>query len=520
MKPVSVLIALVMLNLILGLIAYVFPSEGLNLVGDFGLKFLSRSEVFTFEEKEQKTVDVDEVLSGVEPLDLSDSLSQEDSFIEDVNERLNEQLANSFEYDSANGRWVITSKQSIEFPEKDRKALNFFFAALANESQNEVVRVLHYGDSQLEGDRITDYLRNRFQRLFGGEGPGLVLPLEPTAGMRRSASVTHSTNFKKHAIYKSGSKPEGNKYGLGAASFEIQGFTSKVIGYDTLIEEKIGEDSIAFIDTVIKPLFESTPTTTAFLQIRNAKGSYPNVRSYSRIRLLYAAKEPFSMEMQADTNKLEENMEAAPLFGMKEWNLKVSEKLKFNFTQGKFPLLYGVTLDGENGVAVDNVPMRGSAALGFSTINRAAYTKQLETMNVKLIVLQYGVNVIPGVLSDYTYYKNMLTKELKAIKEAYPDVSILVIGPSDMSRNKGGSYVSYSNIPLIRDAMREAAFNADCAFWDLYQAMGGENSMTAWVEKGYAGKDYTHFSFKGAKYVGEMLFEALMEQYQKQGFIN
>lgn len=519
-KPGRVLFALVILNLSLGLIAYIFPEEGVNLAGDFGLKFLSRSEVFTLEEKEQAVVDVDEVLSGIKPLDMNDSTSVDDSLEGDVNSRLNAQLSNSFTFDSTSGRWIITSKQQIEFPSDKPDVLDFFFNALALESNKEVIRILHYGDSQLEGDRITDYLRSRFQRLFGGRGPGIVLPLEPTAGMRRSASISQSVNFKKHAIYKKGSKPESNKYGIGGASFEIQGFTSNIIGYDTTYIPKLDEDSVAYIDTVINPQFESVPTTTAFLQIRNAKGSYANVRSFNRVKLLYAAAEPFKLELTIDTLNTENTVEPAPYFGVAEWATDVRQKLNFNFTEGQFPLLYGVALDGDKGVAVDNFPMRGSAALGFSTMNQNAYAKQLKDLNVRLIVLQYGVNVVPGVLSDYTYYKNMLTKELQSIKAAFPDVSILVIGPSDMSRNKGGSYVSYSNIPLIRDAMKEAAFNADCAFWDLYQAMGGENSMTAWVEKGYAGKDYTHFSFKGAKYVGEMLFESLMEQFQNKGFIN
>jgi lysophospholipase L1-like esterase len=101
---------------------------------------------------------------------------------------------------------------------------------------------------------------------------------------------------------------------------------------------------------------------------------------------------------------------------------------------------------------------------------------------------------------------------LSSIKTAYPGITVIVIGPSDMSRNRGGEMVSYSNIPLIRDAMQEAALESGCCFWDLYEAMGGENSMAAWVKMGLAQKDYTHFSFKGARYVGEMLFNAIYQE--------
>lgn len=521
-KPSTILWVLLAVNMLLGLIVLVFPEDGLSITNSFGLKFLDKSEVFSFKQKELAKVDINQVLEGIDPLEHLDSNALAGSDSTDLAIRLGSQLEASFTFDSTLNRWVIPSKHQILLPESNKQVLNAFFKALLNESSKKVVRVVHYGDSQLEGDRITDYLRNRLQMLFGGRGPGIILPLEPTSGMRRSASVSESRNITKHAIYKKGSKVEGNKYGLGGASFEIKGFTSNIIGYDTSYTQiPSKEDSLKLIpDTVISPIFEQIPANTAYVKVVNAKGSYANVRSYNRVKLLYAADEAFNVEFKADTLIKEEIVNSAPLIGIKEWRVPVEKSVKITITKGKFPLLYGLALDGETGVAVDNFPMRGSAALGFSSMNQAAYSAQLKQLNVKLIVLQYGVNVIPSVLSDYSYYKNMLTKELKAIKAACPDVSILVIGPSDMSRNKGGNFVSYKNIPLIRDAMKEAAFNADCAFWDLYEAMGGENSMTAWVAKGYAGKDYTHFSYTGAKYVGEMLFEALLEQMQLQGFIN
>ena len=84
----------------------------------------------------------------------------------------------------------------------------------------------------------------------------------------------------------------------------------------------------------------------------------------------------------------------------------------------------------------------------------------------------------------------------------------------ESSINQNGNMVSYVNIPLINDAMREAAFENGCAFWNLYEAMGGKNSMVEWQKNGLARKDFTHFTSDGAKYVGEMLFESLLELLQ------
>ena len=41
-------------------------------------------------------------------------------------------------------------------------------------SDNRVVRILHYGDSQIEMDRISYQLRAYMQQHFGGGGPGML----------------------------------------------------------------------------------------------------------------------------------------------------------------------------------------------------------------------------------------------------------------------------------------------------------------------------------------------------------
>ncbi|MFY0643855.1 MAG: hypothetical protein JXR19_05260 [Bacteroidia bacterium] len=520
-KPSYILIALLAVNIVLGAIAFVFPEEGLKLSKNLNLKFLNKYDLLENPESSDLSVNVDDVLAGVNPLE-EDSVQQPiDTAYLDLMANIDEQLRSASDFDSLTGQWRFPQQRSIQFSKEHSSALNYFFESLLTEAKTEVIRILHYGDSQLEGDRITDYFRNRMQLLFGGRGPGIILPKEPTAGARRSAYVRCSPNIKKHAIYKKGSKVDGNFYGIGGASFEIQGFYNKPVGFDTAYVDTFNVvDSIQVLDTVITPLYETVSKSTAYVQVSNSKSSYLNVKSYDQVRLFYFAEEPFTMEVSLDTNYIRQTIPAATSLGFVSWNQEVNSRVRFNVVQGKFPLLYGIALDGTAGVAVDNFPMRGSAALGFSSMNRNVYARQLNELGVKLIILQYGVNVIPSVLSDYTYYERMLTKELEAIKLAHPDVSILVIGPSDMSRNKGGRYVSYSNIPLVRDAMRNAAFKSGCAFWDLYEAMGGENSMAAWVEEGYAGKDYTHFSSKGAKFVGEMLFNAIMNELRNYETLN
>jgi hypothetical protein len=65
--------------------------------------------------------------------------------------------------------------------------------------------------------------------------------------------------------------------------------------------------------------------------------------------------------------------------------------------------------------------------------------------------------------------------------------------------------------------MLKAAFRAGCAFWDLFSNMGGKNAMPSWVnaEKPLANKDYTHFTNKGANYIGQLLYNTLINRYEQ-----
>jgi len=67
------------------------------------------------------------------------------------------------------------------------------------------IRILYYGDSQIEGDRITSYLRYMLRKERGGTGPGLFLPLMPVM-YTKSLWIRSSSNWKRYNYlsYKTG----------------------------------------------------------------------------------------------------------------------------------------------------------------------------------------------------------------------------------------------------------------------------------------------------------------------------
>ncbi len=505
---------MIAVNLILGLLVWMFPPAGINLGKLAQLKFVSVYELTGDRDSSVASVDIASVLKDVSPKEFEPSGNRENN--DSIVNKIDEEIVQSVNYDTLTLKLVTPRNRAIQLPPSNNGVLKNFIEALLYESKTKVVRVLHYGDSQLEGDRITDYLRNRLQMLFGGKGPGIILPSEPAADSRRTVLVGESKNIKKQAFYIKGKHAKEGKYGLGATVFSFTGSNTNFVGVDSItVSDSTNEDSVYF-----KHRFSKGAQTRSFILVKNRGLGYKTASKYSSIKLLYTSNEPFQVKLNSDNYVEDYFVKANPNFGIKQWDINTNKKLKLEFTQGNFPKIYGLALDGKVGVAVDNFGMRGSSAIGFEDMNKAFYNTQLKALNVRFIILQYGINVVPNIRSDYGYYRNKLIKQLNSIKAAYPGVSILVIGPSDMSRNKGGNMVSYTNVPLIRDAMKGAAFDTGCAFWDLYEAMGGKNSMVSWVNNDLAKKDYTHFSYEGASYVGEMLFEAILEQMQNQGYVN
>ena len=139
----------------------------------------------------------------------------------------------------------------------------------------------------------------------------------------------------------------------------------------------------------------------------------------------------------------------------------------------------------------------------------------MERLAPEMILLQYGGNVVaymnPG------YYERVFKRELQFFKEICPGIPIVVIGPADMSIRENGNFITYPELEPIRDALKRATLDSGFAFWDLYEAMGGTNSMPSFVhaDPPLASKDYIHFTPKGANLVAEMFYNALMLEYSQ-----
>ncbi|GET45150.1 lipase [Capnocytophaga felis] len=361
-----------------------------------------------------------------------------------------------------------------------------FISQLKEKLQQPNCQIIHYGDSQIEGDRITVYVRNRFQALFGGGGPGFI-PIK-VAYTQNSVNIQASSNWLRYASFDrfKRKKVPHQKYGLYAT-------LSRFTDYNP-------SDTI----TVKKASFTVKPSSTA----------YNRLRKFTKFGLHYGnCSRPTKITVYQDGKLLKEDF-------LKTDGNYHNFKLDFNQTPKEIkvelegvtsPDFYGITLDEAKGVRMDNVAMRGEAGRIFTRLNHENFRQMSVERKPDIFIFQFGGNTVPYISQEkqITDYVRSLMQNIKWVKRSNPNASVIVIGPGDMSTSENGKMITYPFLIKLNEEMKNQCVKHGVAFWSIYEAMGGENSMVAWVEKGMAASDYVHLKPKGTQIISELFFQHL-----------
>ncbi len=498
MKPFKTLLFILGVFGILIIISLIIPDDGIKVNENITIHFPAFNDVFNPDDVAY--ADISGILEGAKGLSY-DTLFDNNDYATDsiIQEQIKESKDSLAGSDTlrANADSLKQIIRSISYPGNDRSVLFPFFKALQNLSQtNELIRIIHYGDSQIEGDRITGYVRHRMQKRFGGMGPGLQPP-SSLYNIDFSIKQRTSDNWQRYTLL---GKPDTtlthNRFGALATFAEFSTTHDKT--------------EIVEADTISK---------SAWISFERSNLAYSTARTFRQCQLFYGYnKSPLMLELEINDSLLDADiLPPAKRIQKKTWRFPASpQSLKLNFSGTDSPEVYAIALDGLKGVAVDNVALRGNAGLIFRRINQYQLKYMYKELNAKLLILQFGGNVVPYISDDYSKYGEWFYSQLTRLKQINPELSIIVIGVADMSKKEKDKYVSYPNIEPIRDVMKDAAFRAGCAYWDLYEAMGGENSMPSWVfaQPSLASTDFVHFNHRGARVIAEMFYNALIHDYE------
>ena len=445
MKAYKILIFIFSIIGTLGLLCSFFPKDGVR-IGGISLEFPSIQDILLEDDSLPEAEDPEILIAKRE-------------------EAIKEARQNDFM------TYFTGDPARIHFPNDSIEYLDSFFDALEN-AMERPVRVMHYGDSQIEEDRISSVIRDSLQSRFGGGGPGLL----PVLGRYYSLSISEASTSEptRYMVYGPEEMRTGNnRYGVMGQKFH----------------------------------FDTTVTTT-FSPIKNNGGP---ARYFNRLTILSSGGR-CSASCKGKTQELEASEDVRHIrFTLPDSSIRAS--VTYTGSQD----IYGIMLDNDRGVSLDNIAMRGCAGTVFTGISSAQLKDYFSTENVKLIILQYGGNVVPYMNSEksISQYGKSIEKQISYLKKLAPEAMVLFIGPSDMSTSVQGRMQTYKQLPMIVDSLRTAVNNAGGAFWDMFRAMGGEGSMVKWVKNDppLAGSDHVHFTPKGAEKMGGIFYESLMLYY-------
>jgi lysophospholipase L1-like esterase len=130
-----------------------------------------------------------------------------------------------------------------------------------------------------------------------------------------------------------------------------------------------------------------------------------------------------------------------------------------------------------------------------------------------LIVLAYGTNEAAGSIAPERY-QSQLGELVKRAKKGAPEADCLLLGPPDMADPNG---VSLPRVIELDRATERAAEGSGCAYFSLFQAMGGEGSMARFVAATppLAIRDRVHLTARGYEKLGGVLATELLAAYDR-----
>lgn len=378
-----------------------------------------------------------------------------------------------------------TGVECIEdYSDSTSSGMAHFYQALCNSDEmNRPVRIAYFGDSFIEGDILTADLRNMLQNEFGGRGVGYVSITSKFSGFR--PTVKHNfSGWKSHNVTDTAGFVRNNQdisnnyfYAKYGAYTSLEG-TSKYAS-------NLGSCASSSI------FYLTTDSLCLSAQINGGLEQVFNVKGDSTLQCL---------TVNGDIRTV-------------RWNIK-------NASPGA--LFYAVTMDSEKGIILDNFSTRGSSGQQLSGIPFSILKKYNELRKYDLLVIQYGLNVAFEGGTDYTYYKNGMKTVISHLKKSFPETSILIVSIGDReTKDENGNLRTMPGVKGLIRSQQMLAAETGVAFWNLYNAMGGDGSMSEMVnaKPAMANYDYTHINFRGGKYIANLLFEAIMygkEQYEKR----
>ncbi len=393
-------------------------------------------------------------------------------FIEDSNPADSLYIGGKIHYD----RYYPFIKYKNNFVEwTNVQAVSHFYEALKN-SNHKKVRVLHIGDSHVQADIFTGYIREHMQDIFGAGGRGFIFPY--------AAAGTHSA-YDYRSYYTGAWNGIRNIQNNELHDMGLTGAT----------------------------VWTSDPNATLRFTFQ-----YETLRPSFRKVKIWCKKGIQSFDMKIKYNLLDDEIfvktnsdsscsyvsciipAASENF---EISMFASDSLQTGFE------CYGVEFETEEnkGVEYSSVGINGA---GFNhLLHENLFEQQLRDYQPDLVIVDMGANdyYLGGL--NWNDFENNLVRIVDNIKEACPETSIILSCSQDIYR-RGMNVIGTQNHAQI---IKKVAGDRNCAYYNYFKVAGGQYSMYQWRKYGLANRDFVHLSAAGYYVKGSLIVNGILNSY-------
>lgn len=379
----------------------------------------------------------------------------------------------------------VESIESADGRECRRAALDRFFARLrkleASDSDlsapRDSVRIVHYGDSLIASDKITDRARLRLQQRFGSGGPGFLFVRKFNRFQRGHRTGRGTGGWVMEVITQG--VLQDRYFGYTGASFTAQAAREEAV-FDRLGGARLVE---------VFHLAEPTGGELEFIAGGQVISTL-DTRAYGKPE---AARHRFELPEGVDSLTMRAVTHGARVFGVV-------------FESNEVP-----------GVVYESIGLPGATSEVWLRPDAEDFARQLAARNPALVVQMVGGNDVLMLSKRRTDPKSVEAEMRRfwgRIHAAVPRADCLIVSPLESVRAKNdGRLIPKPEVQTVIELQRRVARDAGCAFWDMHASMGGTGSLEDWVQANLMLGDLIHPKSRGSDLLGEMFVESIMDAY-------
>lgn len=335
------------------------------------------------------------------------------------------------------------------------------------------VSIMHIGDSHIQAGFLTVEMMNLLQEKFGSAGRGLVFPLklaktnEPYDYLIRSEEQWDRTLCVQRV----------KRLPMGLGGMAIKAVNSSFT-------------------------FEIKANNTT------------NDHSFNTITVFHHEKAPELNVADKDIKSVVEPV-AYPFISRLHLDKNVSHlSLSSEMTEKKdSAIYYGFNLEnGKSGILYHAVGMNGAQFRHYASVQD--FAEQISILTPSLLIFSLGTNeAFRGRLFEGRFFKEIDDIIMPVLKENPNAVVLITIPPDCLESPAKSTQKSNQNLQDIRNALIKYAQSNSFAYWDLYSVLGGRNSAYPLYQKGYLSEDGVHFRKGGYTFLGQLFYDALLNDY-------